>query len=209
VYSEEYSVIGNIFDARLEKTGAQLLRVYILGGLVKLGAERNFDYKAGVAIREANRTIGFADEHVLRVLGDLCEMRFMHTASHGAAEFAANFFPTRLGGYVLRVFIGQFAFVENMLMDTFVADREKWEQLWDLSQSIKEERDIATRVKLRVERVQSFYDYMIELYKPVVEEARRRGLSAEWCSSPLEEMRDQLFSDCARAIKSAQRAYGG
>ncbi len=207
VYSEEYSVIGNVFDARLDKTGAELLRVFILGNLVKLSSERNFDYESGVNIREASRKIGFSDDHILAVLSDLCKLRFVHTASHGPAEFSSNFYPTKLGGYILRVLIGQFAFVENMLMDTFIADRSVWRGLYDISQAIKEEREIRDRLVLRSKRAKQFFDYMVNLYQPIVDEARRRGLPAEWCSNPLEEMKPELAEDCSRALRSAKNIY--
>src|SRR5690606_27074886 len=37
VYSEAFSVIGNPFDARLSKTSSQLLRLFVLSGLVRFG----------------------------------------------------------------------------------------------------------------------------------------------------------------------------
>ena len=207
VYSEEYSVIGNILDARLNKTGAELLRAYILGALVRLSTDRQFNYAAGIEIRDATRRLGFSDEHVFNTLSDLCRMRFLHTASHGPAEFSANFYPTRLGGYVIRVLLGQFAFVENIAMDTFIADTKTWTKLWSLSQSIKEERDVLTRLGLRIERVKSFFEYVISLMDPIVAEAQRRGLMAEWCSNPLREINEQLLDDCDRALQSASRHY--
>lgn len=208
VYTEEYSVIGNIFDSRLDKTQAQLLRLCILAALVRHGTQKDFDYLSGPAIRDATRAIGFPDDHVLRVLGDLCKLRFAHTASHGEAEFGANFFASRLGGYLLRVLISQFAFIENMAMDTFIASDDVWRDLWDKSQQVREERDTSERLRLRISRVKSFFEYMIDLYRPIVEEARRRGLPAEWCTNPLEEAKDHLWSDCDRALRSAKRLYG-
>lgn len=208
VYSEKYSVIGNIFDARLDKTGSELLRVYILSALVKSSSEQNFDYIDGLAIRESTRYIGFSDDDVIKVLSDLCDLRFVHTASHGPAEFSANFYPTRLGGYLLRVLMGQFSFIENVLMDTFIADKDVWNRLSGLSQTIKEERNTIQKLKLRIERTKVFFDYMNTLYFQIVEEARRRGLGVEWCGNPIEEMRDQLHSDCSRALVGAKRLYG-
>lgn len=197
-----------IFDARLGKTGAELLRVFILGTLVNLGSRSGFDYEPGIKIKEAANQIGFADEHIIHVLSDLCEMRFVQTASHGSAEYAASFYATQLGGHILRDFIGQFAFVENMLMDTFIADEKVWNELLGLSQSIKSERNISKRLNFRVTRVLVFYNYMVQLYEPIVEQARLRLLAPEWCTNPLKDMEETLKADCNRAKSSADRHYG-
>lgn len=157
VYAEEYSVIGNIFDARLDKTDSQLLRLYLLAAMVARSSKQEFDYLSGPEIRDATRNIGFSDQHVVQALTDLCNVRFAHTASHGEADFEANFFPSRLGGYTLRFLIGQLAFIENMAMDTFIADSEVWKKLWDVSASVKDERNIVERVRLRIDRAQIFF----------------------------------------------------
>lgn len=207
VYQEEYSVIGNPFDSRLNKTNAQLLRLFILAALVKLSGEKSFEYLDGPSIRENLRKIGFNDDHILKTLNDLCLLRFVHTASHNEATFNSNYYPSKLGGYIIRDLIGDFTFVENVLMDTFIASKEVWESLKKLSDVIKEERDTIRRLKARISRAKRFYDYNQELYALILDEAQRRNLTSEWCSNPLNEMKEKLNSNCDFALNSAKRHY--
>lgn len=208
VYSEEYSVIGNPFDARLSKTNAQMLRLFLLAAMVKMSTESAFQYLDGPTIRETLRTIGFADKHILKVLDDLCRLRFMHTSSHGPADFMCSYYPSRLGGYVVRELIGDFTFVENTLMDTFISSSAMWNELRTLSEGIREERDTVKKMRLRVERAKKFFQYMKELYAEILNEAQRRALPSEWCTNPLDGTEAKLRNHCDTAIRSAERNYG-
>jgi uridine kinase len=207
VYQEEYSVIGNPFDSRLNKNNAQPLRLFILAALVKLSGEKSFEYLDGPTIRENLRKIGYNDVHILKTLSDLCRLRFVHTASHGEANFNSNYYPSKLGGYIIRDLIGDFTFVENVLMDTFIASKDIWESLKKLSEIIKEERNTIKRLEARIKRVKLFYDYNQELYNIILAEAERRILTSEWCSNPLSEMKDKLYANCDFAITSAKKNY--
>jgi hypothetical protein len=209
VYAEEYSVIGNPFDSRLGRTSAQALRMFILGAVVKVASDKTSEYVDGPSIRAALNELGFSDETILFVLRDLCKYRFLFTASHGRPDFESNFAASRLGGYVLKDLIGNFVFVENMFMDTFIADGSVWKELHRLSVNIRDERDIKKKLRLRTQRVRLAFSYFGELFQQTLSEARRRGLPAEWCSDPLEMAEQLLRKDCARALTSARRNYPG
>lgn len=207
VYSEQFSVIGNPFDSRLGKSNGGLLRLFILSALVKQ-SNASGGHLDGPGIRDAIRSIGFSEEDTLKVLADLCERRFAHTKSHGKANLTSGYFASRLGGHITRVLIADLTFIENVLMDTFISDKDVWEAMKNLSQDIKDERDVVQRLGHRVARSKLFYDLMSEQYKPLLEEATKRGLSPIWLGSPLEEMRSTFVRNAEKALESAQRIYG-
>ena len=208
VYSEEFSVIGNPFDSRLGRSNGELLRLFVLSALVKQSVGTGTGYLDGPEIRDNLKAIGFSEADTLDVLGDLCHLRFIHTKSHGKADLCSSYFASRLGGHIVRNLIGDFTFVENVMMDTFIPSKERWNMLRSLSNSIQEERDIVERIKQRVERAKCFYKFMIEQYKPIVSESFKRGLSPIWLGNPLEEMQDIFNENLDRAIQSAYRNYG-
>ena len=53
IYSEEYSVIGNPFDAKLALTKVQLLQLFVLTALVNYGSAKAFQHSAGEDTRGA------------------------------------------------------------------------------------------------------------------------------------------------------------
>jgi hypothetical protein len=207
-YSENFSVIGNPFDARLSKTNAQLLRLFALSGLVVLSSDKSFRAIDGEEIIALHKTIGFSEGVVVRVLRDLCELRFIATTTHEEPSGASSFFPTRLGGYVVRYLITNLPFLEAVMMDTFIADPDVWEVLKKQSERIDSERNTVERLKVRVERASTFFEYMRSLYDPMRLEAQRRGLPAEWCGDPLGEVERQFRINLDRALKSARKHYG-
>lgn len=207
-YFEEFSVVGNPFDSRLAKTEAQMLRLYVLSAIVNMSSDASFRHLEGTEVRKVFRQLGFGDELTTRVLKDLCNLRFLHTTSHTPPTFESNFIVSRLGAYIVRYFLCDMMFLENVMMDTFIPDEKIWTALRSQTDTVYVERDIVKRISLRVGRVQTFYDYMATLFSPLREESIRRGFAAAWCTHPLENARNQLLSNLARAATSVEKNYG-
>lgn len=208
MYSEELSVIGNPFDSRLARTEAQLVRLYVLNAIVLLSGSKSFRYLEGEEIRRCLREIGFGDNITEKVVVDLCRMRFMHTISHTQPSLDASFVVSRLGGYIIRRFIGDMMYLENVMVDTFIADGEVWEKIRSRTAQVYAERNVVKRMEHRKARVSIFFNYMKSLYAPLREESVRRALPREWCVNPLEAIQSEFDSRMARAMSSAQRLYG-
>lgn len=207
-YSEEFSPIANPFDSKLSINSAQLLRLYILTGIVNFASSQSFRHIDGTEILENMRKIGFGDQIVLRTLQDLCKYRLLNTASHNEPDLQSSFFPTRLGGYIVRDLIAYFAFIENVMFDTFISDSTIWEKLRSLSHQIEGERNLLNRVKLRVNRVEIFIKHLKDLFLPLQQESQRRNLVAEWCSNPFDDTAGKLKDELARVTQSANKNYG-
>lgn len=208
VYSEEQSVIGNPLDAHLSRTEAQLVRLYVLNAIVLFSGSRSFRYLEGSEIQKSLREIGFGDTIALRVVTDLCRLRFMHTVAHTKPSLEASFIVSRLGGYVVRHFLADMMFLENIMVDTFIADDHVWDELRGLTSRIYAERNILGRMTVRKERVQKFFEYMKGQYEPLRSESIRRGLPKEWCGNPFEASETEFRSRLSRAMRSAERNYG-
>jgi hypothetical protein len=208
VYFEEFSAIGNPFDSRLAKSEAQLLRLYVLAAIVNMSGARSFRHLDGEEIRSRVREIGFGDNLIKKVLDDLCRLRFMHTTSHGAPTFESDYVVSRLGGYVAQRFIADLMFLENVMMDTFIADEKVWGALKQQTDKIYAERDIIKRIRVRKARAQEFYSYMTKLYDVLHDESVRRGLPREWCTHPLKMLEKDFQANLLRVMASAERHYG-
>ena len=103
-----------------------MLRLFVLSAIVNLSSEKSFRHLDGAEIRKYVREIGFGDMLILKVLVDLCELRFIHTTSHAAPTFESNYVVSRLGGHIVRNFIANFVFIENSMVDTFISDETVW-----------------------------------------------------------------------------------
>lgn len=208
VYSEEYSVIGNPFDSRLGKTKEQLMRLYILSMMVKVSSESSSEYVDTQYILSNMNSIGFSEQDVSSVLTDLCDLRFIHTSSHTKADSQSSFYASRLGGYLIRDLIVDMTFLEQVMMDTFIASNKIWNDLRKITDDIFSEKNIVQRLKLRISRARKFYTYMQELYQPYLEESITRALDSNWLGNPLEEMKPKLDARLTKAEASAQKNYG-
>jgi len=184
------------------------LRLYVLNALVQYGSQSSFQHLSGSEVQHVFREIGFSDDAALNVLTDLYRMRFLHTSSHSQATLEASYIPTRLGGYVVRNLISNFTFVENTMMDTFIADQEVWNTLRSVSDSIYSQRDTVARIHHRVERVSAFYNYMKERFSALNNDSVRRGLAREWCSHPLVASESQFLINLRQVESSVQKNYG-
>lgn len=209
VYDESFSPIGNPYDARLGRTGLQLTRLFVLSALVQYSSDASFQYLDGIEINQCLRSVGIGDEAALKVLNDLCRFRFIYTGAHGEADFKSSYYPSRLGGYIVRDLLSNFMFVENVMMDTFVADEKVWGRLNSLGREINSSyENRAVRVAYRIQRVKEFHAYMEKLYSPLCEEAIKRALPKEWHVNVLKEIWPALEQNMHSALESAERNYG-
>lgn len=207
VYSESYSVLGNPFDSRIEKSSGELLRLFIISALVKNNDLSKSNFISGVDIRDHLKSIGFSEDDTLSILGDLCRFRFIHTKSHGKAQICSSYYASRLGGHITRNLISDFTFIECMMMDTFISNKKSWDCIFDLSSKILNERDVVKRLALRVDRAKQFYSSLKNSYIPLLEEAKKRCFEPIWLSNPLHEMEKSFLENLQRAQNSAQRYY--
>jgi hypothetical protein len=208
VYSEEYSIVGNPFDARLPRLEAQLLRLFILSALVASASDRNFQYMEGNEIAHSLKIIGFSEESCIKVIGDLCNVRFIQTAGQNAPTLEENYSPTRLGGYIVRHLIGELTFVQHMMMDTFVDSDEVWTKLRGYMDRIVAENDVLARVDNRVQCSQLFFEHIRDRYDTLRSASVDKKLAPQWCANPLKAMENIFHANCQRAIDSARKNYG-
>ncbi|KHF76915.1 hypothetical protein PJ15_2620 [Acinetobacter sp. neg1] len=207
VYDENYSVIGNPLDSKLNQNNSELLRLFILAALVKQHSTTGSEFITASDIAYNLTQIGFKEEITLSVLTSLCSLRFIHTRSHKNADMTSSFYPSRLGGHVIKILLGDLTFIENILMDTFISNKEVWDHMKRLSTTISSERDIIHKLELRIERAKCFYNYMENLYEPLLIEANHRKLDPIWLTHPLKEQKDGFYSNCEYAMQSAIRNY--
>lgn len=205
VYKEELSTIGNPFDARLGRTEAQMLRLFVLSGLVNFASLPSFRHLEVQAIFEALRKIGFGDTLGMRVVRDLCDLRFAYNSSHSDVSEYSSIMPSRLGGYIVRELLHNMVFLEAMLMDTFFPDESVWAGIRKTTQDIEQERDTVKRVGLRTDRVKIFFDMASAMFSQLTAEAVQRGLSREWCVNPFVE--NDINNELTRVRTSAAKNY--
>jgi hypothetical protein len=136
------------------------------------------------------------------VAGERCALSLLRPT------FESNYVVSRLGGYVIRHFMSNMTFLENVMMDTFIPNSEAWIELCSLTTQIYSVRDTIEKLKIRKKRVLHFFSTMRELYAPLHVESIRRGLSREWCADPFLASTHQLTTNLEKAMRSAERNYG-
>lgn len=208
VYDEDFSAIGNPFDSKISVNQAQLLRLFVLSAIVSYATDSGFRFVDGSTISENLRKIGFGDSFTSTILSDLCKHRFLFTANHGEPTIASSFVPSRLGGYIIRDLLADFTFLENMMFDTYIADATIWQQLKELSSKLDSQRDRVERIRLRINRLRLFYDYMHKCLGPLILESQKRGLPSEWSNDIMAEREQDFKQNLDKVLKSATKNYG-
>lgn len=205
VYKEELSTIGNPFDARLGRTEAQMLRMFVLSALVNFASLPSFRHFEVQSVLEALRRIGFGDSIGMKVIRNLCELRFAHNSSHSEVTEYSSIMPSRLGGYIVRELVHSMVFLEAMLMDTFFPDERIWSDIRKLTQEIEQERDTVRRVRTRADRVKVFFNMIAGMFSQLTDQAVQRGLAREWCMNPF--VHGDMDTELDRVCMSATKNY--
>ncbi len=189
-------------------TSAQMLRMFILNSAVKSQSSRKVSSISGTDIRDNIQKLGFGKDIALEILTGICSARYMFTTSHGPATYEASYFPSRLGGHVIRNLITSFVFLENTMMDTFIDKDDVWQELYALTDEIYNERNTLSKIRTRKKRVEIFYEFLENSYELLQAEAVRRGLPIEWQGNPFKDGRVSLSTNLEKVISSAERNYG-
>jgi hypothetical protein len=208
VYEEASSLVGNPFDARLSKTEAQLLRLYVLAALVASASDNSFQSMEGAEIAKRLKQLGFAEDTALAILEGLCEKRFVQTVGQAVPTLDANVNPTRLGGYVVRHLIGNFTFMQNMMMDTFIAQDGIWTNLRQMVDRIVVEKDVLVRMDLRAASATTFFDYLRVQYDILHGHSVTKKMPSQWCTHPFRATDSVFRNDVTSAVRSAHLNYG-
>lgn len=207
IYTEASCVLGNPFDAYLNKTSSQLLRFFIINALVITSNTLDFEKINGEDIIDICKNIGFSKEDVLKVLSDLCELRYLQTYNYSDSDQFSYYLPTRLSAIVRNELISDMTFLECVMMDTFIGDNDTWLELRSLCSKIEKERSIFEKIELRIKRCNIFYDYLTVSYNVILSHAQRRSISANWLSDVFVENRDTLTVNLDKVYRSAYLHY--
>ena len=141
----------------------------------------------------------------MKVVHDLCELRFAHNSSHSEVTEYSSVMPSRLGGYIVRELVHKMVFLEAMLMDTFFPDERVWGEIRRLTQEIEQERDTVRRVRARADRVKVFFNMIAGMFGQLTDQAVQRGLAREWCINPFVE--SEVDIELNRVCMSAAKNY--
>lgn len=206
-YREEESLLPNIFDAKLDSAGLQLLRLHVVAWFVsKAGTGVVEGVPADSIVDELHR-VGVSQTDVYSVLARLCEFRVLRTADGLPFDPSSRLLPTRLAGYLLRNLAGSFAYFELCVIDSAIFEDATWSEMVQLTRKI----EIASRyekIPYRVERARRYLRYVLVLEERWSVECRRHGLPSEWIDLVVrEEIRPSLEADFKRVLDSADRQY--
>ena len=103
IYQDEFSAIGNPFDAKLGRSSAQFLRLHIMSALVQLAADRRFDGLEAAEIIDVIEKLGISERTTELVLRKLMEQRYLFSRSHQDYSRESMLLPSRLAGYVCTI----------------------------------------------------------------------------------------------------------
>lgn len=208
VYDENFSSLGNVFDSKLLIHNLQLLKLFILNACVNQASHTQFEGIDGDEIDKHLKNIGVGSKYTRETLNKLCEQRFLFKPSNNISEEITMYAPSRLGGYIVRNLMTDFTFLENMLFDTYISEDRTWEKIKELSHKIESERNVVSKIDLRIERLNLFWDYLMNVYQILLIEAHKRSLPIEWCNNLFEDNTHTFKSNLENARNSAIRNYG-
>ena len=207
-YSEDDSLLPNMFCAKLGVPTLQLLRLVVADSLVNMAQSSNFE---GVVVEELAgilHQVGIAQRELDLVLRSLVDNSIFRTTDGAPIAQDSRIVPTRLAGYLVLELMSRFDYAEMCALDAHIYDDELWGKIKEISQKIDREPDRITRIYNRIDRVKVFLDHLEIIEEKWVVEGKRRNLPQIWIQAPLKNrIRTQINKDFDRVLASAQRNY--
>lgn len=208
-FDDSVSLVPNLFDSKLGAPGLQLLRLEVVGTLVRRASE---GITEGVPVTEmagALGRVGITERDLLGTVADLHRRRILETADGLPPLAQSAIAPTRLAAYLIRELCREFAYVELCSLDAAVHEQDTLAGMRELTVEIESTRGAVERLELRIQRLELFLDYLKRCEERWVVEIKRRDLSGEWRSSLVAvEMIPAIRASMDGALQSAKRNYG-
>lgn len=206
IYRDDLSAFINPFDAKIGRSEAQFLRIYIISAITNLASDSNFAGIEAIEVIRSLEKIGFSERNVSKVLDDLIEARVLFTQSQQPYSRDAVLLPNRLAGYIARELISMFVYLETTLYDTFIFDDDAWGVIQPLFKQIYREKNSVERLKLRKEAVKTFYEFCAAGFATLSSQAQTTGLGPAWQVNPFERARPVFRENLNRVMRSGRRS---
>ena len=109
---------------------------------------------------------------------------------------------TSSGGYYVTILSHRFVYLEAVLHDTAIFDSSVWSNMVELSQQVESEYDIATRLELRIQRIDVFMDYLLK-----IETDNLKRLSNLGFLKHLHKVKETVGKQMKKGLRNARKRY--
>jgi hypothetical protein len=199
-YCERRAECTNLFDSRLGSKRLRLLRLIVLQHLL-LRAQQ--ELTIDVPVEECVSllaSMGASQEHVVDVLRGLEANSLIRTTTAEPMAATRTVHVTRAGGYFTRVMTGRFVYAEECMGDTAIEDSSVWQILVDLTSHVTHEKRPDQRMRLRLERIRVFMDYLCSVEASIIQSS---GPLSHLAS--MQDIRARVLADAELAIIAVDR----
>jgi len=201
-YREGRAECLNLFDSRHGAKRLRLLRLYLAKFLYERA--RNAD-SLRAPVREcvlALSGIGASEGQILETLEQMIDYRIARTVTAEDVASVSTVVLTQCGGYYCQYLCHTFPYAEACLMDTAIDDKNAWTELSDLTVKIERCGSVADRMKLRVERMRVFTNYLCALEKESLDREPEGSLLFT-----MEQVSRDIISEAQKAEEKAKKYY--
>lgn len=202
-FKERRSEAFNAFDSYLGSSNLQLLRLYIL----KLLNYRALDQKTVLTpisdIIKIISKLGASVNHITATLNSLIDNRLVKSEDGKKITTSSILYITKTGGYYISVLTHKLVYLETILLDTAIHDKELWNKLAIKTEEIENLYEVTPRLTKRTERVEIFLNYLQEIENNVLSKIPNSDYLRH-----IDKISISLKSEIHRALSSSRKYYG-
>ncbi|MFT6983913.1 MAG: hypothetical protein ACJAUD_002693 [Crocinitomicaceae bacterium] len=197
-YKENRAEAFNLFDSSLGSIKLQLLRLYAL---------KFFHNKAKIGLPEININeitqlishFGASNDVALSVIKSFKDTSLIHSNDEHLEE--PSYSITLAGGYYVTNLAKSFVYLETIIFDTNIFDQDKFQNLCDVTIEIENCRDVLDRMKLRNNRMELFFDYLISIEQNLMEVSELKELEI------VSSIKETTLKDLSKTIEKLNYRY--
>jgi hypothetical protein len=107
--------------------------------------------------------LGASPSQTLTALRALAQYSLIRDLEAHEISASSTVAVTRSGAYYARALGHTMVYVEQVMMDTAIFDRDTWDVMSSLTDAIERERSPGDRMRLRADRLASFTQYLVDI----------------------------------------------
>ena len=201
-FKEERSEAINIYDARFGSRNLLLIRLHLLKFLYfKALDDMTVEVKVEELVEKFS-SLGASENALIQSLKELNQSMLINSNDSSEITNSSVVYLTSSGGYYVTILSHRFVYLEAVLHDTAIFDSSVWSNMVELSQQVESEYDIATRLELRIQRIDVFMDYLLK-----IETDNLKRLSNLGFLKHLHKVKETVGKQMKKGLRNARKRY--
>lgn len=199
-YKEERAEVINIFNSGYSKS-LLFLRAHILNLLYRRAMDKSTIETKLTTIVETFSKFGASEFQIFNCLNYLIKNNLIRDINSREIDIESSIYIATAGAYYISYLANNFEYLESVMIETPIFNEEVWSQLYLNNEEVRLENNIVAKVIKRTHRMRTFFSYLEEVEREVLDDVGLQDLNITNSMKPI------IMGKLVNIVRNAKTNY--